>query len=52
MRKLFYLFGSMMISANLLTACEEDLPTNPGDSNLRPTLEISEVITSLSGGEY
>lgn len=52
MKKLFFLLASTLLAAFLLSACEEDVAKNPGDFNLKPTLEIDPVITSLSGGSY
>lgn len=52
MKKAFFLFASTLLAAFLLSACEEDVAKNPGDFNLKPTLEIDPVITSLSGGSY
>lgn len=52
MKKLFYLIASSLVVANMLTACEDDVAKNPGDFNLKPTLEISEVITSLNSGDF
>ncbi|MBR6456775.1 MAG: hypothetical protein IKS72_07615 [Prevotella sp.] len=52
MTKLFYLIASSLVVAHLLTACEDDVAKNPGDFNLKPTLEVEPVVTSLGGASF
>jgi hypothetical protein len=50
MKKLFY-FMPLAALALGIASCEET-PSNPGDFNLKATLELGDVVTGVSGNTY